>query len=107
MKYIFFNLQEEKIKVANYNINYIKVGNGPQHVFCMPGALGTIWTDFKPQVEGLNRDKFTIVAWDPVGYGKSRPPDKNFTANFYEKDADIAFEFLKVWFQLFVNYFVY
>lgn len=92
--------QEENIKVGNHNINYVKVGSGPHHVFCMPGALGTIWTDFKPQVEGLNREKFTIVAWDPVGYGKSRPPDKNFAANFYEKDADVAFEFLKVWFHL-------
>ncbi|CAH2040788.1 unnamed protein product, partial [Iphiclides podalirius] len=87
--------KEEKVKVGNHNINYVKVGTGPHHVFCMPGALGTIWTDFKPQIEGLNKEKFTILAWDPVGYGKSRPPEKEFTANFYEKDADVAFEFLK------------
>ncbi|CAG4970125.1 unnamed protein product [Parnassius apollo] len=88
--------KEEKIKVGKYNINYLQVGNGPHHVFCMPGALGTIWTDFKPQVEGLNREKFTVVAWDPLGYGKSRPPDKEFTPDFYEKDADIAYELLKL-----------
>ncbi|XP_013173962.1 PREDICTED: uncharacterized protein LOC106122510 isoform X2 [Papilio xuthus] len=87
--------KEEKVKVGNYNINYVKVGNGPHHVFCMPGALGTIWSDFKPQLEGLNRDKFTILAWDPVGYGKSRPPEKEFTPDFYEKDADVAAELLK------------
>ncbi|XP_068623926.1 valacyclovir hydrolase-like isoform X2 [Battus philenor] len=59
-------------------------------------ALGTIWTDFKAQVDGLNREQFTIVAWDPIGYGKSRPPDKVFTPDFFEKDADVAFEFLKL-----------
>ncbi|XP_068626571.1 valacyclovir hydrolase-like [Battus philenor] len=88
--------KEQTIKVGKYNINYVQVGTGRHHVFCMPGALGTIWTHSKPQVEGLNRELFTIVAWDPVGYGKSRPPDKEFTRDFFEKDADIAYEFLKL-----------
>lgn len=88
--------QEEKVKVGKYDINYLKVGNGPHHVLCLPGALGSIWTDFTPQVEGFNREKFTLVAWDPPGYGKSRPPDKQFTEDFYEKDADYAYEFMKV-----------
>lgn len=48
---------------------------------------GTIWTDFKPQIEHLNTDKFTIVAWDPPGYGKSRPPDRTFPDDFFQRDA--------------------
>lgn len=89
-------LQEEKIKVKNCDINYVKVGNGAHHALFLPGALGTIWTEGKPQVEGFNREKFTLVAWDPPGYGKSRPPEKVFTTDFYEKDADMAYEFMKV-----------
>ncbi|KAJ8719180.1 hypothetical protein PYW07_016736 [Mythimna separata] len=89
------DVKEEKIKVNNLNINYVKVGNGAHHALFLPGALGTIWTEGKPQVEGFNREKITLVAWDPPGYGKSRPPEKTFTTDFYEKDADAAYEFMK------------
>ncbi|CAG9857986.1 unnamed protein product [Phyllotreta striolata] len=87
-----------KSHTANINgqiINYIKVGNGKRSVLCFPGALGTIWSDFKPQIEGLNRSEFTTIVWDPPGYGDSRPPNRNFTENFYENDADTAQQFMK------------
>ncbi|XP_028169097.1 valacyclovir hydrolase [Ostrinia furnacalis] len=87
--------KEDRIKVGNCNINYIKVGNGPHNVLCLPGALGSIWTDFRPQVEGFDRAQFTLVAWDPPGYGKSRPPERDFPTDFYEKDAEYAHEFMK------------
>lgn len=48
---------------------------------------GTIWTDFKPQIENLNTDQLTIVAWDPPGYGKSRPPDRTFPDDVFQRDA--------------------
>ncbi|XP_030020201.2 valacyclovir hydrolase-like isoform X1 [Manduca sexta] len=87
--------QEEKIKVGKYNINYIKVGTGPHNVLCMPGIFGTIWTDFKPQIEGLDRNKFTVITWDPPGHGKSRPPEKELSLDFLECDADYAYNFMK------------
>jgi valacyclovir hydrolase len=59
---------------------------------------GTIWSDFKPQIEGFNHEKFQVVVWDPPGYGKSRPPDKQFDVNFYHTDADYAREMMKVWY---------
>lgn len=31
---------------------------------------------------------FNVLAWDPVGYGKSIPPARNFTKDFLERDAD-------------------
>nr|XP_053605933.1 valacyclovir hydrolase-like [Plodia interpunctella] len=31
------------------------------YVLCLPGALGTIWTVFQPQVKGFDRGKFTLV----------------------------------------------
>ncbi|XP_072394088.1 valacyclovir hydrolase [Diabrotica undecimpunctata] len=83
-------LKTHKIDVDGQTINYLKVGNGPKTVLCFPGALGTIWSDFKPQLENLDRDKFTIVAWDPPGYGYSRPPNRNFGINFYRNDAICA-----------------
>ncbi|XP_013188182.2 valacyclovir hydrolase isoform X2 [Amyelois transitella] len=63
----------------------------------MPGALGSIWTDFKPQIEQFDREKFTLVAWDPPGYGKSRPPNKKFDDKtlFYENDANYANKLMK------------
>ncbi|CAD1476929.1 unnamed protein product, partial [Heterotrigona itama] len=55
----------------------------------------SIWTDFKPQIEGLDRGKFTIVAWDPPGYGRSRPPDRTFPDDFFQRDANWAYNLMK------------
>ncbi|KAG5887597.1 hypothetical protein JTB14_025756 [Gonioctena quinquepunctata] len=88
-------LQEQKIGINGQTINFVKVGEGSKNVFCLPGALGNIWSDFKPQIEGLDRSKFTIIAWDPPGYGHSRPQERKFTTSFYEDDAVFAHELMK------------
>ncbi|KAG5315111.1 BPHL hydrolase, partial [Acromyrmex insinuator] len=88
-------MEERKVKVNNMEINYAKVGTGDHPVLLLPGALGSIWTDFKPQVENLNVDRLTIVAWDPPGYGKSRPPDRTFPDDFYQRDATWAYNLMK------------
>lgn len=77
-------------------VNYLKVGEGNHVLLLCPGAVGTIWSDFKPQVESLDRTRFTVIAWDPPGYGNSRPPNRKFTPNFYEEDAEATREFLNV-----------
>ncbi|XP_018567080.1 valacyclovir hydrolase [Anoplophora glabripennis] len=87
--------KEQKIDVDGQTINYIKVGNGEKKILCFPGAMGTIWTDFKPQIEELDREKFTIVVWEPPGYGRSRPPNRNFNLDVYKNDAEVAFKFMK------------
>ncbi|KAL6268580.1 hypothetical protein P5V15_001714 [Pogonomyrmex californicus] len=76
-------------------INYARVGTGDHPVLLLPGALGTIWTDFKPQIENLDRNKLTIVAWDPPGYGKSRPPNRTFPDDFFQRDATWAHNLMK------------
>lgn len=58
--------------------------------------LGSVWTHFKPQLENLDKNKLTIVAWDPPGYGKSRPPNRIFSDDFLQRDADYAFNLMKV-----------
>ncbi|XP_023944371.2 valacyclovir hydrolase [Bicyclus anynana] len=87
--------KENKVKVGQYEINYVKVGNGKHNVLCAPGALGTIWTEFSHQIQGFDQDKFSLVVWDPPGYGKSYPPEKTFPLDFLEKDADLAYELMK------------
>lgn len=79
-----------KVVVNNVSIHYEKVGTGNHALLLLPGALGSSRTDFKPQLEQLNRNKFTVVAWDPPGYGFSRPPDRCFSADMLHKDADVA-----------------
>ncbi|XP_022919382.2 valacyclovir hydrolase [Onthophagus taurus] len=91
----YSTIKETKIQVKNQTINYVKEGNGPHKILCCPGALGTIWSDFKPQIEKLDKNQFTIIAWDPPGYGFSRPPNRVFNKEFYRNDADMAFEFMK------------
>lgn len=81
--------------VEGKKIHFEKAGNGSHIILLMPGAIGTGKTDFLPQLNGLNPDLFTIIAWDPPGYGDSRPPEKDFN-NFYANDAAMASKFMKV-----------
>ncbi|XP_014219049.1 valacyclovir hydrolase [Copidosoma floridanum] len=86
---------ERKVLVDGVDINYAKTGTGEHLVLLLPGAVGTIWTDFKPQIEKLSKEKFTIIAWDPPGYGKSRPPNRTFPEDFFRKDAALACNLMK------------
>ncbi|XP_033338104.2 serine hydrolase BPHL [Megalopta genalis] len=88
--------QERKVNVNGVDINYLKVGTGDHAVLLLPGVAGSIWSHFKPQIEGFDRQKFTIVAWEPVGYGKSRPPDRTFPDDFLQRDAIDARDLMKV-----------
>lgn len=90
------SVEERKINVDGDNINYLRVGIGEHPILLLPGAVGSIWTDFKAQVEGLDRRKFSIVAWDPPGYGKSRPPDRTFPDDFFQRDAVRACNLMKL-----------
>lgn len=58
-------------------------------VLCMPGAMGTAETDFSYQLDNLSA-RHGVVSFDPRGYGKSRPPNRRYPADFYHLDADDA-----------------
>jgi valacyclovir hydrolase len=47
-------------------------------------------------VEGLDKSKFTVVAWDPPGYGNSRPPVRDFSQDFFHRDADWGVKLMQV-----------
>jgi valacyclovir hydrolase len=40
----------------------------------------------------MNRNKFTLIAWDPPGYGFSRPPERDYSLGMklFQSDADLA-----------------
>ncbi|CAK1541279.1 unnamed protein product [Leptosia nina] len=81
--------QEQRMIIGKYNINYVKVGSGPHHVLCIPGSLGS-WEDFGYQIDEFNKEKFTLVILDPPGFGKSRPPEREYTLDHQDIDATVA-----------------
>lgn len=60
--------------------------------------LGSALTDFKPQIDNLPvlLPEYSIIAWDPVGYGKSIPPKREFSVDFLEKDADTLKKMMEI-----------
>ncbi|CAO1427093.1 unnamed protein product [Diamesa hyperborea] len=96
-------VSEQKVKVGSNEINYVKseLQNGiekKKSLVLLPGALGSALTDFKPQIHNLPvlLPEYSIIAWDPIGYGKSIPPKKEFSVDFLEKDADILKNMMEV-----------
>lgn len=87
------NVVLETVTKQTFTINFLRAGGGPNGVILMPGAIGSIESDFKPQIHALPKllENFTVVGWDPPGYGKSRPPyDRTFPVGFYHRDAYLA-----------------
>lgn len=76
------------------DLYYERTGRGKHAVLLFPGALGSTRTDFGPQLKTLNKELFTIVGWDPRGYGQSRPPDRDFPPDFFERDAKDAVDLM-------------
>ncbi|XP_028619091.1 valacyclovir hydrolase [Grammomys surdaster] len=84
-----------KVAVNGVHLHYQRVGEGEHAVLMLPGMLGSGTTDFTPQLQSLNRKRFTLVAWDPRGYGMSRPPDRDYPRDFFERDAKDAVDLMK------------
>ena len=53
-------------------------------------------TDFGPQLKGLDKKRFTVVAFDPRGYGSSRPPIRDFPSDFFHRDAQDGLQLMQV-----------
>ncbi|XP_043244411.1 valacyclovir hydrolase-like isoform X2 [Amphibalanus amphitrite] len=83
------------VAVNGMNINYEKAGSGSSVALCMPGAMGSALTDFGAQLKSLAGPELTLVAWDPPGYGQSRPPARQFPPTFFKDDALAAAEVMK------------
>ena len=79
--------------VQGVELAYSRCGSGPA-VLCIPGAMGTASTDFEPQLQALSASH-TVIAFDPRGYGRSRPPARDFPDGFYERDARDGAELMR------------
>ncbi|XP_026179353.1 valacyclovir hydrolase [Mastacembelus armatus] len=84
-----------RLRVNGADLYYEQTGRGKHAVLLLPGALGSTKTDFGPQLKSLNKERFTVVGWDPRGYGRSRPPDRDFRSDFFERDAKDAVDLMK------------
>nr|XP_046247567.1 valacyclovir hydrolase isoform X2 [Scatophagus argus] len=94
------NAQNSSVASGRQHVNgvdlyYEQVGRGKHGVLLLPGALGSTRTDFGPQLKSLNKERFTVVGWDPRGYGQSRPPGRDFPPDFFERDAKDAVDLMK------------
>eukprot|EP00927_Polykrikos_kofoidii_P051906 TRINITY_DN45682_c0_g1_i1.p1 TRINITY_DN45682_c0_g1~~TRINITY_DN45682_c0_g1_i1.p1 ORF type:complete len:292 (+),score=35.01 TRINITY_DN45682_c0_g1_i1:440-1315(+) len=78
------------VQVNGHQFFVVINGNGERGtLLCMPGALGTAETDFPLQMSGL-AETYRVVSFDPRGYGKSRPPKRDWPIDFYQRDAEDA-----------------
>lgn len=85
-----------KVSVNGVHLHYQQTGEGEHAVLLLPVMLGCGENDFAPQLKNLSKKLFTVVAWDPRGYGHSRPPDRDFPVDFFERDAKDAVDLMKM-----------
>lgn len=68
-------------------LHFEQAGQGAP-LLLIPGALGTGAGDFSVQLSWFAARRFAVIAPDPRGYGKSRPPEREYPLDFYHRDAD-------------------
>jgi valacyclovir hydrolase len=68
------------------SLHFERAGQGAP-LLLIPGALGTGAGDFSAQIDWFAARRFEVIAPDPRGYGKSRPPRREYPPDFYHRDA--------------------
>lgn len=83
--------------ISGYSIYYEKHGEGETPILLLPGGTGSVLTDLWSIKTALDPSKYTVIAMDPVGYGKSRPPARDYSLGtaMYKLDADIGVGLMK------------
>lgn len=87
----------QKIDVNGCQVYYEKHGNGRQVILMLPGGTGSVHTDMRPLIASMSKSKYTIIAMDPIGYGKSRPPARDYSKGvaLYKMDAETGVLLMK------------
>jgi valacyclovir hydrolase len=62
-----------RIGIPGLSMHYEEAGKGAP-LLMIPGALGTGAGDFSAQIGWFAARRFQVIAPDPRGYGRSRPP---------------------------------
>ena len=75
-----------KLEVNGFSMFYETSGLG-QPILFIPGALGSGRIDFKDQLPWFSQT-FRVIAPDARGYGESRPPERDYPLDFYQRDAE-------------------
>lgn len=93
-------VSQQTLTVNGVQLGYWKKGNGPHAILCIPGALAPSRWAFSSQLEHFGREDsgYTIVAYDPRGYGHSRPPERKFCLqeeHHLKRDASDAYHLMK------------
>ncbi|XP_018419848.1 PREDICTED: valacyclovir hydrolase isoform X2 [Nanorana parkeri] len=89
------SVSSERVHINGVNLHFQRTGVGDHAVLLLPGVLGSSQTDFGPQLKELNKNMFTLIAWDPRGYGLSIPPHRDYPMDFFEKDAKDAVDLMQ------------
>lgn len=82
-----------KFDINGYPVWYEKFGTGREVILFIPGAIGTGRSDFKPQIEGphaFDPKKYTLIAIELPGFGRSRPPKRPYGIEVYNNDCECA-----------------
>ncbi|XP_067650971.1 valacyclovir hydrolase-like [Haliotis asinina] len=79
-----------QVKANGVEFHCEQSGYGDHTVLLLPGALGSSETDLSNQLEKMNPEKFTVFGFDPRGYGRSIPPERDWPDNFRHRDAQDA-----------------
>jgi valacyclovir hydrolase len=74
------------IDIPGLTMHFEQVGKG-MPLLMIPGALGTGAGDFPAQIGWFAERGFAVIAPDPRGYGRSRPPARDYPLDFYHRDA--------------------
>lgn len=70
-------------------------------LFLLQKNLGNGRADLAPQLNGFNKEKFTLIAFDSPGFGYSRPPERDYRKHaeekfFYQYDAETSVKLMAV-----------
>ena len=76
-------LASQRIKLPDNRECHVEIGGNveaPKTLVFLPGALGSLETDFKPQFspDSLLAQNYRLVCFEPAGYGRSRPPARTW-----------------------------
>lgn len=74
------------VSTRGVNFYYEDVGSGAP-VVLLGGTLGTARGDFSKQIDTFAQT-LRVIAPDRRGYGNSRPPQRDYPDDFYQRDAD-------------------
>ena len=76
-------LVSQRIRLPDAREVHLEIGGNQEAqktLVFLPGALGSLETDFKPQFapESPLAQNYRLICFEPAGYGRSRPPQRTW-----------------------------